>query len=506
MPILFKCECGAPGMVPDEQAGKNYTCHTCGHRGVIPSESSDDCVLVFKDGFPNEGTPYDKADFLAKLSERFFTGHDLVFVKGSWLPISAVFDAPPLPEPPPPVGDEIASTFSELPPIPGVYSEYLKKHPRLRKLNVKLLLRTVLPAALAVLIIAYFILFKPIRNKVKLRCSYVLVFNPDSKNYVAELAGKKLPLPPNSSCLFEDIVPWFYGKKTLKIREPGGAVVYRVKIPLLPHNDWVVSPGAKLKFETYECAYQQNLKSESVKTDAIVKELAANAVPASLHAICHELYDIGIKQHINSLDDEIFSSELYSFGQVGIKRSEKYLAKFKDSNLVRNGKPELARGGINFSIQNASFVFDVNNRNTNYTLMLPKDSGFPAKKICDDITKFKVANQNPDTYIATKQSMNPKKISVSFDAKGECMTVDMEFNVDIPVERKSNKGTITNKGIINCTWKYKATKFLNGPNNGKWCWEWNYIGYIVQTWSNKDVKILYSRDVNGKEKISQIGN
>ncbi|MBQ7652302.1 MAG: hypothetical protein IJS15_15185, partial [Victivallales bacterium] len=437
MPILFKCECGTPGMVPDEQAGQNYTCQTCGHQGVIPSESSDDCVLVFKDGFPNEGTPYDKADFLSKLSERFFTGHDLVFVNGSWLPISVVYDAPPLPEPPPPVGDEIASTFAELPPIPGVYAEYQKRHPKLRKLNVKRLLRVILPAALALLIIAYFLLFKPIRNKLNLRCSYVLVFNPDSKNYVAELAGKKLNLPANSTCLFQDIVPWFYGKKTLKIKESGGAVAYSVKVPLLPHNDWVVSPGKKLKFDTYEDTYQRTLKTESVKTDAIVKELASNSAPTSLHSICHELHDIGIKQHINSLDDEIFSSELYSFGQIGIKRSEKYLAKFKDNNLVREGKPELARGGISFTIENASFVFDVNDRNTHYTLNLPKDSSLPTKKICDDITKFKIKKQNPGTYIATKQSANPKQISVSFDAKGEKMTAVMEFKVGIPVKNET---------------------------------------------------------------------
>ena len=483
-------------MVPDEQAGQNYTCHTCGHEGVIPSESSDDCVLVFKDGFPNEGTPYDKSDFLTKLSERFFTGHDLVFVKGSWLPISVVFDAPPLPAPPPPVGDEIASTFAELPPIPGVYADYLKKQPKLRKLNVKLLLRTVLPAALALLIISYFLIFKPIRNKVKLRCSYVLVFNPDSKNYVAELGGKKLNLPANSTCLFQDMVPWFYGKKSLRIKEQGGAVAYNVKVPLLPHYDLVVSPGKKLKFETYEEAYQRNLKSESVKTDAVIKELAANAVPASLHSICHELYDIGIKQHINSLDDEIFSSAQYSFGLIGIRRSEKYMEKHKNENLQRPGKAELARKGIKFKIENASFVFDVNDRNTNYTLNLPKDSRFPDIKICDGIKKFKIKKQNPDTYIATQQSTNPKQISVSFDAKGEKMTAVMEFKAAIPLKKET----------ITCTWKYKATQFLSGPNNGKWCWEWHYIGYVVQKWSNLPVEILYSRDVNGNEKISQIGN
>ena len=496
MPILFKCECGAPGVVPDESAGQNYTCHTCGRTGVIPSESSDDCVLVFKDGFPNEGVPYDKADFLVKLSERFFTGHDLVFVNGAWIPISVVYEVPALPAPPPPNGVEIATTFAELPPVPGVYAEAMKKSPKRHARRMKFLTSKVLPAVAILLVVLYFVLFKPLMNRRRWRCAYVMVFNPDSKAYTAELAGRKQTLPANGSCQFQDLMPWFFGKRTLVLTAPDGSIIYKVKVPLLPDYDVVVSPEAKLKLDAFESDVQRNDSAESVKTDALLKELDANAVPASLHSIGNELYDIGIKQHINSLDNVIFSSSQYSFSHIGLTRSPKYMEKRKTANLQRPGKPELVRGGIRFNIQNANFIFDLNEKNSPFTLKLPKGVKLPPKQVCEFIKKSQTdKGVKPEALISVQQSSKADTLFVSYEAKGAKMNVVMEFSGEVASKQHRYSGK----------WKYTAVQTLSGTDSGKWNWDWRFNGKLVTKYSGAQqppIEIVYSRAMDGKENVS----
>ena len=483
-------------MVPDESAGQNYTCSTCGRTVVVPSESSDDCVLVFKDGFPNEGIPYDKEDFLAKLSERFFTGHDLIFVNGAWIPICVVYESPAKPEPPPPIGDEIATTFAELPPIPGVYAETMKNSPKRKANRVKFLLAYVLPAALVLLLVAYFTLFKPLMNRMKWRCSYVMVFNPDAKDYTVSLSGQTQNLSANSSCVFQDVFPWFSGNKNLVIAEQGGAVAYSMKVPLLPDYDVIVSPGGKLKFDTFDYNSANAIANESVKADSVVKELSANLPPASLYSIGSELYDIGIKQHVNSLDNQIFSSAQYSFTHIGLVRSAKYIEKRKDANLDRRGKPELVHGPLKFSVSNGSFDFAVNEKSSPFIVKLPKGVKLPSAQVCEAVRKFQTDNgTGEEAVISVHPSSKAEQISVSYPEKGSKLQAAMEFRGDLASKQHKYSGT----------WKCTVVAYLSGADSGKWQWEWRFNGKLVPKYSSAPqppIEIVYSRALDGSETVT----
>ena len=482
-------------MVPDESAGQEYTCNTCGRTGVVPSESSDECVLVFKDGFPNEGVPYDKADFLAKLSERFFTGHDLVFVNGAWIPICVVYESPAKPEPPPPIGDEIATTFAELPPIPGVYAEKVKNSPKMKGDKVKFLLKYVLPAALVLLVVAYFALFKPLRNKSQWRCSYVMVFNPDGKDYNVSLLGQTQILPANSSCVFQDLFPWFSGTKDLVIAEQGGAVAYSIKVPLLPDYDVIVSPGGKLKFDTFEYN-SAAIANESVKVDSLVTELAENLPPASLHAIGGELYDIGLKQHLNTLDNQLFSSAQFSFSRIGLLRSAKYSEKRKDANLESPGKPELVKGALQFNVSNGSIDFAVNDKGRPFAVNLPKGVKLPSAKVCEAVRKFQTDNGTAEeAVISVLPSSKAEQISVSYPEKGAKLQAVMEFRGDLASKQHKYSGM----------WKCTIVWHLSGADSGKWQWEWRFNGKLVPKYSTSPqppIEIVYIRATDGSETVS----
>ena len=268
MPILFKCECGAPGMVPDEYAGKEYTCTTCGHRGIIPEVSSDDCVLVYHSGFPNEGMVLDRQEFWDGIAAGEYLPNDLIFHEGAWKPLRMVYEMPPQEGPQESSEPDLALQLSDLPPMPGFEKqgsihplrivrnflhnsvEWLKrkrstKHKTTQQKTVYYVL------VLIILIIGYFCGLGKVINFIRFRPAYVIVVNPDDETYTAKLAGREMELLPNGRVVFQDIFVSISSNKTLKLFKKSGELVYSVKVPIRPELDVLVSPGNKLSFEVF---------------------------------------------------------------------------------------------------------------------------------------------------------------------------------------------------------------------------------------------------------------
>lgn len=506
MAILFKCECGAPGMVPDDAAGKQFTCATCGKTGIVPAESSPDCVLVYRNGFPETGQVFDMQELQTQILDFQFTANDLLFHDGTWKPLGEVFEMPEPPAEETPKGEELSLSFNELPPIPG-FAKRGQKHPiraflkflknimdwqkRARSVKHASAIRKTIYyfVVLVVLVLGYIFGLGRVINYFRWRPAYVLVFNPDDKTYKAELHGKTFEILPMERITFSDIIVAIPIKNTLKLIDAKtGETAYKIKVPLRPNYDVVVNPEGKRKFAIYDLS---DVTSRQLKVDLLRKlsnEIVKGGAPTTTPRITAALHDLAMPLYKGTTQDAIFSNLQYNFSRIGLVRSSEY------SEQIRKKKPAppsnlpilVPAGRFNLNFKNATISFDPNVKETpcSFWIALPKNFlPFNAKKY----------TQRKDN-LQLMPFRGSMKLNVTYGNGGELYLAASELS-----------GKVKSSNIIyNGRWIYRATRAADPKNKGKWKWEWSFTGEFRPKGKNAKTKILrlfYEVNYDGKDKL-----
>ena len=505
MPILFKCECGAPGMVPDEYAGKEYTCTTCGHRGIIPEVSADDCVLVYHSGFPNEGMVLDKQAFWDGIAAGQYLPNDLIFHEGAWKPLRMVYEMPPQEGPQESPEPDLALLLSDLPPMPGFDKqgsihpmriirnflhnsvEWLKrkrstKHKTTRQKTVYYVL------VLIILIIGYFCGLGKVINFIRWRPAYVIVLNPDSEPYTAKLDGREMELPANGKVIFPDIFVSISSNKTLKIHKKTGELAYSVKVPIRPELDVLVSPGNKLEFEVFSLEKQKEVKFNGRLLQELAGEITQNKAPTTLFKIENELRECAKKLRIDTVQGQIFTSEAYSFTYCGMTRSTDYMEKMRDKKqkeAAPTPKQELVHTTIPLSFGGCRITYSPDAKKC--TCNIAVDTGKPFLPFkAEDLAKQK-------TGLVATPFRGRLTFDLSHDAKG-----NRTINSSAGIPAKA----LVEKREFNGTWRYLP---VVKPDATTWQWSWNYDGNHAPKFKKgkpQYLKINFTHGFDGKEKLT----
>ena len=510
MPILFKCECGAPGMVPDEYAGKEYTCRTCGHTGVIPEVSAEDCVLVYHSGFPNEGMVLDRQEFWDGIAAGQYLPNDLIFHEGAWQPLRMVYEMPPQEGPQESPEPDIALQLSELPPMPGFDKqgsihpmriirdflhnsvEWMKrkrstKHKTTRQKTVYYIL------VLIILIIGYFCGLGKVINFIRWRPAYVIVLNPDNEPYKAKLAGREMELPPNGRVVFQDIFVSVSSNKTLKVLKTTGELAYSVKVPIRPELDVLVSPGNKLEFDVFDMTKQKDVKLNGRLLQELAGEITQNKPPATLFKIENDLRECAKKVRTDTVQGQIFTSEAYSFTYCGMSRSMDYMEKQRARQEKEKEKktpapapkPELVNATIPLVFGPCRFTYSPDVKKTTCSIVVDTGKPFlPVKP--EELAKQKAG------LVATPFK-GRLTIDLSHDAKG---SRTITSNTSLPAK------TMVDKREFNGNWRYVPTVKPDAP--AIWQWTWSYDGTHAPKFKNgkpQYLKINFTHGFDGKEKL-----
>ncbi len=507
MPILFKCECGAPGMVPDEYAGKEYTCRTCGHSGVIPEVSADDCVLVYHSGFPNEGMVLDRQEFWNGIAAGQYLPNDLVFHEGAWKPLRMVYEMPVQEMPQESPEPDIALQLSDLPPMPGfekqgtihpmrIISDYMRnfvewtkrkrstKHKTARQKTVYYLL------VLFILILGYFCGLGKVINFIRWRPAYVIVVNPDNETYTAKLAGREMELMPNGRTVFQDIFVSVATNKTLKLYKSSGELAYSVKVPVYPLLDVLVSPGDKLSFDVFSLEKQKEVKFNGKLLQDLASEIAQNKAPNTLLKIENELRECAKKLHSDTVRGQIFTSEAYSFTHCGMARSMDYMEKMRNKKQKQetppSPKPELVNTTLSLTFGGCRINYNADVKKSTYNIVADIRKPFLPVKAEELAKQKKGLVASPFTGRIT--------FDISHDPKG---ARKITATSALP-------GKMTmNKIDFNGQWRYLP---VSKPDSAStWQWTWNYDG--MHTPKNKKakpqyLKINFTHGFDGKETLT----
>ena len=503
MPILFKCECGAPGMVSEEYAGKQYTCRSCGHSGIIPEHSAEDCVLVYRSGFPNEGMVLDKEEFWNELVAGNYHPNDLIYHEDAWKPLRMVYEMPELPPPQESSDPDIALRLSELPPMPGFEKQgsihpmqILSRHVRnavewlKRKRSTKH--KTVGQKAvyyilvLFILVLGYFCGLGRLINYVRWRPAYVLVVNPDNERYKVVLGGEERDLMPNSRAVFQDIFVSTSSHKLVKLLKENGELAYSVKVPIRPGLDVMVSPGDKLTFGSFSPEKAKEVKFNGKLLLDLASELSQNKAPETLLKIGNELLECVKKVRNEDVRGQVFTSKRYSFNYCGMMRSTDYSDRMRSKEKVETvAKPELVCDSISFTFGVCRVNYHVD----------PKKSGY---NLTVDIRQpFIPVNATEAAKQKKGLTLSPISGKLTFDIVPDEKGV-LKITTNTPLAGKA----MVNKLEFNGQWRY--TTALK-PNEKAWQWSWSYEGMHSPKYKKgkpQYLKINLTHGFDNKEKLT----
>lgn len=481
-------------MVPDDAAGHTYTCQTCGHSGVIPNESSPDCILVFRNGYPNEGMALDISDFQSLLDDGTLNGSDLIFHEGTWVPIDFVYETPPLPQPPPPTGEEIAIQLSELPPMPGfdkpgqvhpmqvlknLYAHIMEWQRRQRSVKYKSGKQKAIYYILVaiVLFISYFMGLGKVINYIRWKPAYVVVFNPDDTDYIATLCGQKQTIPAKSSGTFQDLFVSTSCTRKLTFINPGdNSSAYSVKVPVKPGRDILVNPLSKLEFHVYDITDAEKIHLKKEYADHLHEELSTGNAPNTLLRVSDYLHTSAEQFFKCSTSDPVYESTSYNLSKCGLVRSADFSQRLQNTKVKQDTQlPILIHGAANIKFSGASINYTHSQKNCtcNFAISIKKP-----------IVPFK-----PENFAATKGKVVVGPIqsaNMNFSMTNNGQSINFECST--PLDAKVTCGKEEYKGA----WRYSASQQLTGTDKHKWKWSWYYSG----TYTNKSGKTTTSKSLS----------
>jgi len=554
--ILFKCACGLPGMAPDGSGGRQCNCGGCGALLTVPAESDPDCVLIYRNGLPEEGQVLTVEQFQGMVDAGELKANDLIWYQDIWMPLGEVFEMPEAGALAPVSGADLAMHLAELPPMPldGVTPAPLpvpkskpKKARRIRpRKKIKFTLfrqfdqpgakkRTVLvqvayyAAVVVVLMLGYNLGLGKILNYALHRPAYVLVCNGGTEDYDVRLLGQEKWVSAGGSTVFQDLYVSGTRHKTLEVAKSGGGeVLKRVKVPIKPGMDVVVNLDSKQEFAVYDLAAVGKLRLPGKDIASLEEELSTGKDPSSVFSLSSKIRGLAAPLLLERKTDEIITSHQYDLSKMPIFRSSDYLArttakaqkaaekakkdaekakkdaeKAKDAGAAvpvamkaETGTPKrilLPKVQQELKFQNVTLQYDPDKPRNDFSLNLDFKKAFHP--------------MNAKTYVETRDETIEKKIGKKTTKTTVKTTVKTTIN---PIKGKtvakvtfaqdklelsfSLPGKVDEEGRMsyNGNWSYYASMALAGKDKDNWRWNWKF----TDTGKKKELTV----DQSGKVK------
>ncbi|MDD4538631.1 MAG: hypothetical protein PHT80_06415 [Lentisphaeria bacterium] len=547
--ILFKCACGLPVMAPDGSGGRQCNCGGCGALLTVPAESDPDCVLIYRNGLPEEGQVLTVEQFQGMVDAGGLKANDLIWYQDIWMPLGEVFEMPDAGALAPVSGPELAMHLAELPPMPldGVAPTPLpvpkskpKKARRIRpRKKIKFTLfrqfdqpgakkRTVLvqvayyAAVVVVLILGYNLGLGKILNYALHRPAYVLVCNGGSEDYDVRLLGQEKWVSAGGSTVFQDLYVSGTRHKTLEVAKSGGGeVLKRVKVPIKPGMDVVVNLDSKQEFAVFDLAAVGKLRLPGKDIANLEEELSTGKDPSSVFSLSSKIRGLAAPLLLERKTDEIITSHQYDLSKMPIFRSSDYLArttakaqkaaekakkdaeKAKDAGTavpaakeVETETPKrilLPKVQQELKFQNVTLQYDPDKPRNDFSLNLDFKKAFQPMAVKthvetrDETIEKKTGRKITKTTVKTtvKTTINPIKGKTVAKVTFAKDKLEVSFSLPGKVEEKGRKS-------YNGNWSYYASMALAGKDKDNWRWNWKF----TDTGKKKELTV----DQSGKVK------
>ncbi len=478
MSILYKCACGHADVAVDEAAGRTVSCAKCGQPVTIPQESSPDCVLVYFNGSPDEGSVLLKEDFLERVEKFQLRENDLIWDDGMWKPLGEVYKLPAAPSRVQPIPvTSLVKSAKELPPVepaptkpgeehvPVETDKPAKKQPAEAykpemKERVKLIVQLVF--MLVVLFCGWFFGIGKIVNFALFRPGYLVVVNPTEQGVTMTCAGQESLAPAKGLAVFSDLFVSWKTKLSVKIMDEKGEAIRTIKAPVEPNVDYIYNTDKTLKFAVMDIP---NLASEKVD-DALLRNLA-NQIAS------HEVPDVGpihrqilnkVEANVKGTTDElILSSKQYNLSQVGIVRSAEYMERRPKDKQKPNPLPVLmvydGSRELSFRLSEEVYIMYKPGRAVN-TLRLPVT-------FSEGFLPFQ-AEDSPE--MKGKLALEPVKGKATLSyAQGEKNALQLNMSNQLPAKLTYNGAKYEGN------WSYSSVGALQGGSY-HWTWTWRFVG------------------------------
>ena len=490
MSILFKCKVCGKACAADAP-GEACACG-CGASLVAPQTSESDCVMVYKDGYPNEGLPITLDELGKQIAAGNFVPLDLILNNGNWQPLNMVFEmSAPASKDNVSSGEEIALKWKELPAAPGfpppVYaghgglrdlaSDFWHWFLRARKFHyMSPLQKTVyILVVLAFAAFLYTVLIGKVVNRILWKPAYIAVYNHNDHECTASLFRRKIKIAPRELGVFQDVFVSFPCKANLKLRPANGAKgeTKSIKVPVRPGHDLVVNFGGEDVLGEYDLEIMSTLSLSGLLERELGRQIASLQSPDKTLEIQAELHELGKRVLQNSVEGVLLSDENYDFSMMGISRSIDYSEHAKQPAPSSVKLPlVMMNDRVSLKFKNASTDFRARNASMPCAFRVEFPSDFlplPANRNNARLDKGKVtvkpiAGKAVQANIKYDESKN--MVLTLSPLKGN-VTAYVRHPIDM---HKDFAGT----------WTYQATLCRSGANANKWKWTWKYDGRVKE--------------------------
>ncbi|MBP5641240.1 MAG: hypothetical protein J6X55_17320 [Victivallales bacterium] len=446
--------------------------------------TTEPTFLVYGEGYPEEGQMLSQEALQAELESGRLTSGDLVWCDNVWRQISEIFELEPyrLPDYTDANEPEIALDFKKLPSchlVPEVADSSAVKHSvfgwlirgkdgRLR--SVPILALEVLVVVIVLGFLGYYAILPGI-NRLYWRPAYVLVYNPYPTPVTVKFMDKEYKIAGNTHCTIPDIFGRMPRSEKMLLQLPKGKDgkepdPKKINVPLSAAETVLVNPDGIISFGVMKLRAQGKGISDSEK-NAIVEEIRSGKAPVTAIRVAENVKKDGREALLAYTNDKIIRSSdsivkngLLNLQQLGLTRSEDYLAHHTDMDATPMAQisRNLLRG---VSIKDIKIFY---RRGSNevaeceFKLSFPKDAKSPFKPV----RKF---GKNVPTELRDFDELEGGAVcKVRFDEKQTIVEVKFE---------KNNFKVVRNQRTILGRWSYTASQAVN---NKKWSWKWQFEG------------------------------
>ncbi len=483
---------------------------SCGAVMEAPAASESDCVLVYKDGFPNEGLPITLDELGRQVAAGGFVPLDLIHYNGIWQPLNMVFNMPEQPEIKVDTRDEIALKWKELRPAPGfassgsvnmggikgVLNDLWHWFLRMRKFRYKTPMQKI-AYVLAFLVLAFLLytfLVGKLLNRILWRPAYVAVYNSGDSELKARLMGRKLNIAPGNVGVFQDLFVSFPGSHTLKLNGADGKK--SIRVPVRPDFDVLVNPGGSGAIGEYDLAECGKMSLDTAVVKKLSRQIASLSGPDALNEVLRELHDMGDKVYQGRIDDVLLSDASYDLSHIGIARSIEYSQREKRKTDRGDDRPiVMLDEKVKLSFANASTEFRSGRIEVPGTFSVVFDADFSP---LDKAAAAKAASDRV-RVIPMKKAAVQANVRILEDGSVNLVLGGLKGNVFAFIKQIGREMEFTGN------WIYTATLCKKGSNAGKWTWKWQYSGRALVHAKDKAPRpfsMTVQRDYKGNTSVS----